>query len=152
VKGRVAALIMTALLLLYLVLLGQRAVLFLMSGNGFGVAMGVALLVFPILGVWAVSREILFGVRTERLVHILDDEGGLPVDDLPHRTSGRPLRDAADEEFPRYRDEVEGAPDSWRAWFRLGLAYDASGDRRRARRALREAIRLQRLESRSLAS
>jgi hypothetical protein len=152
VKGRVAALIMTALLLLYLVLLGQRAVLFLMSGNGFGVAMGIALLVFPILGVWAVSREILFGVRTERLVHILDAEGGLPVDDLPHRTSGRPLRDAADEEFPRYREEVESSPESWRAWFRLGLAYDASGDRRRARRALREAIRLQRVEAHSVVS
>jgi hypothetical protein len=146
-KGRVAALLMTALLLLYLGLLGQRAVLFLASGNGFGIAMGVALLVFPVIGVWAVSREILFGVRTEKLVHVLEAEGGLPVDDLPHRASGRPLRDAADAEFPVYKAEVEAAPESWRAWFRLGLAYDASGDRRRARRALRESIRLQRLET-----
>jgi Flp pilus assembly protein TadD len=61
------------------------------------------------------------------------------------------LRDAADEEFPRYKAEVEAAPDSWRAWFRLGLAYDASGDRRRARSALRESIRRYRTEERAKA-
>jgi Flp pilus assembly protein TadD len=38
---------------------------------------------------------------------------------------------------------VEQDPASWRAWFRLGLAYDASGDRRRARGAIRRAIALQ---------
>jgi Flp pilus assembly protein TadD len=54
------------------------------------------------------------------------------------------VRAVADEEFPRYKAEVEAEPGSWRAWFRLGLAYDASGDRRRARWALREAIRLSR--------
>ena len=34
--------------------------------------------------------------------------------------------------------------DSWRAWLRLGLAYDASADRKRARWATREAIKLSR--------
>ena len=91
---------------------------------------------------WALLRELWFGVQTERLVHILEAENGLPVDDLPHRASGRPLREAADAEFPRYKAEVEADPGSWRAWFRLGLAYDASGDRRRARQAMREAIKL----------
>ncbi|MFP3380386.1 tetratricopeptide repeat protein, partial [Bacillus sp. SIMBA_069] len=60
-----------------------------------------------------------------------------------------PLRDAADEQFPQYRAEVEAAPESWRAWFRLGLAYDASGDRRRAREALRQAIRLERADAKA---
>ena len=32
----------------------------------------------------------------------------------------------------------------WDAWFRLALAYDASGDRRRARWATRQAIKLSR--------
>ena len=35
------------------------------------------------------------------------------------------------------------SPDDWRAWYRLGLAYDASGDRRRAREAVRRAITLE---------
>ena len=39
---------------------------------------------------------------------------------------------------------MEAAPEDWRAWFRLGLAYDASGDRRRARKAIIRAISLER--------
>jgi len=41
---------------------------------------------------------------------------------------------------------VEAHPDDWRAWYRLGLAYDASGDRRRARGAVRQAIQLETVE------
>ena len=76
------------------------------------------------------------------MVRQLEAEGGLPVDDVPRRASGRYERDAADAAFPAYRAAVEAAPDDWRAWFRLGLAYDACGDRRRARKALRWSIRL----------
>lgn len=150
-KGRIAAIVMAVLLVVYLVLVGQRAVLLMISGQAAGVIMGIALIILPIIAAWAIWREIMFGVHTEKLVHILEAEGGLPVDDLPHRTSGRPMRDAADAEFPRYRTEVEEQPESWRAWFRLGLAYDASGDRKRARHALREAIKLYRESSHSIA-
>jgi tetratricopeptide (TPR) repeat protein len=114
-----------------------------------GIAMGVALIVLPFIAAWAIGRELLFGARTEKLVRLMAAEGTLPVDDLPHRASGRPLRDAADADFPQYKAEVEAAPESWRAWFRLGLAYDASGDRRRARAALRQAIELYRAEERA---
>ncbi|HWU59872.1 MAG TPA: tetratricopeptide repeat protein [Microbacteriaceae bacterium] len=150
-KGRIATIVMAVLLVVYLVLVGQRAVLLMISGQLAGVIMGIALIILPLIAVWAIWREIMFGVHTEKLVHILEAEGGLPIDDLPHRTSGRPVRDAADAEFPRYRTEVEQQPQSWRAWFRLGLAYDASGDRKRARQALREAIRLYRDSSHSIA-
>jgi hypothetical protein len=142
---------MAVILALYLVLVTQRAIMLMATGEGIAIAMGVALLVLPFIAAWAIGRELLFGARTEKLVKVLDAEGGLPVDDLPHRTSGRPLRDAADAEFPRYKAEVEAAPESWRAWFRLGLAYDASGDRRRARAALRESIRLYRAGARAKA-
>lgn len=150
-KGRIAAILMAALLLVYVVLVGQQAVLMLFSGQAAGVVMGSALIVFPLIAIWAIARELAFGVRTQKLVHILEAEGGLPVDDLPHRASGRPLRDAADATFPAYRAEVESQPQSWRAWFRLGLAYDASGDRKRARHALREAIRLYRASAHATA-
>ncbi|MGA0568676.1 tetratricopeptide repeat protein [Rathayibacter sp. KR2-224] len=143
-RGRVAAIVMAALLVLYLVLVVRYGVILIGSGSGVGVAMAVALFVLSAIAAWTLLRELWFGVQTQRLVRILDTEGGLPVDDLPHRASGRPLRDAADEEFPAYKAEVEAQPQSWRAWFRLGLAYDASGDRRRARQAMREAIRLHR--------
>jgi tetratricopeptide (TPR) repeat protein len=142
VKGRTAALLMALLLLLYVVLVGQRAVLFLSTGEP--VAIGVALLVLPLLGLFALVVELRFGLRTQQIVRQLADEGALPVDDVPRRTSGRYERKAADAAFPAYKVAVEAAPDDWRAWFRLGLAYDACGDRRRARQALRWAIKLRR--------
>jgi hypothetical protein len=146
VSARIGVAVMAVLLVLYFVLAGQRAVVLLGSGVGIGIAMGVALLILPLVGAWAIGRELMFGFRTQQLVGILDAEGGLPVDDLPKLASGRPVRAAADEQFPRYQAEVAAAPESWRAWFRLGLAYDASGDRRRARHAIRTAISLHRGE------
>ena len=67
-----------------------------------------------------------------------------PVDDLPRRPSGRVDRGAADAQFARMREETEATRTSWRAWFRLALAYDAAGDRTRARAAARHAIALTR--------
>lgn len=144
-KNRLAALIMALLLLLYIALTGQRAVLLFEAGSVAGVVAGCALILFPLIAIWALWRELSFGWHTEHLVKRLDAEGGLPIETAVTK-SGRPQREAADAEFPRYKAEVEAAPDSWRAWFRLGLAYDASGDRRRARWALREAIKLSRTE------
>ncbi|RFA09508.1 hypothetical protein B7R54_09955 [Subtercola boreus] len=145
-KGRIAALVMALLLVLYLGLVFQRAILFIGSGVAVGIVIGIALLVLPIVGAWALYRELLFGFRTQKLVGILRQTDDLPVDDLPKRPSGRPFRAEADEEFEVYRAEVESAPESWKAWFRLGLAYDASGDRKRARSALRQAIAFYRAE------
>ncbi|WP_354595592.1 tetratricopeptide repeat protein [Frigoribacterium sp. PvP054] len=135
---------MALLLLLYVVLVGQRAVLFVSTGEPVAIALGVALLVLPLLGLFALVVELRFGLRTQEIVRQLAAEGELPVDDLPRRASGRYEREAADAAFPAYKEAVEAAPDDWRAWFRLGLAYDACGDRRRARQALRWAIGLRR--------
>ena len=143
-KGRFAAVLMSALLVLYLVLVLQLAIRLIAVDNAISKVLGIALLVLPLLGAWALVAEILFGLRTQRLVRQLDVAGDQPVDSLPKRTSGRPERAAADAEFPRYKAEVEADPGSWKAWFRLGLSYDASGDRPRARRSLRRAIALER--------
>lgn len=139
---RIGVGLMAVLMTLYLVVLAQRAVLFVISGEPAGIAISVGLLILSLVGAWALVRELWFGVRSGRLARILEEEGGLPVDDLPTRASGRPIRDAADASFPAYQAEVEQDPASWRAWFRLGLAYDASGDRRRARGAIRRSIAL----------
>ncbi len=147
-KGKIAAWVMGILLTLYLVLVANRALSLMVSGDAVGVVMGVALFVLPVIGAWALGREFLFGASAERLVRLLADEGALPGEDLPRRASGRPIRGAADQAFPAYRDEAEASPTSWRAWFRLGLAYDASGDRRRARHAIRHAIELEKGERR----
>jgi hypothetical protein len=150
VKNRalIAALVMAALLALYLALVVQHAILLLGTGVLAGQLEGVALIVLPFVGVWVLISELLFGARAQRLLRLMTERGELPVDDLPHRPSGRPDRAAADAEFPEYQAEVEAAPDDWGRWYRLALAYDASGDRRRARWATRKAIRLERMSRR----
>jgi hypothetical protein len=133
---------MVAALLVYAALLGYKGVALVGSGRAAAVALGLAVLVVPLLGVLLVVRELQFGRQCARLAATLDAEGGLPVDDLPRRPSGRVDRAAADEHFATMRAETEADPDSWRAWFRLALAYDAAGDRTRARAAARHAITL----------
>jgi tetratricopeptide (TPR) repeat protein len=144
--AKAGAVVMAVLLALYVALVGWRAVQFVQTGEPVAIAMGVALIVLPVLAAWAIWRELQFGVRSQRLVERLESEGGLDLG-LPVRPSGRPERAAADAAFPVFRDAVEAEPDSWRAWLRLGLAYDAAGDRRRARRAVRKAIELERARS-----
>jgi hypothetical protein len=106
------------------------------------VVVTAALLVIPVLGAWALVAELVFAVRAERLGARLDADGGMPAEELPLRPSGRIDPAAAAEVFPRFKAAVEEAPEDWRAWYRLGLAYDAAGDRRRARWATRQSIRL----------
>lgn len=138
--------LMAALLVLYLVVAGQQAVLFVRSGEPVAVAIGVALAILPILGAWALGRELLFGYRAHQLAQRLPPEASDDgtEDELPRRPSGRPDRAAADARFPRFKEAVEQEPENWRAWFRLGVAYDDAGDRRRARQAVRQAIALER--------
>jgi hypothetical protein len=124
----------------YAGLLGWRGVLLIGTGEPVAVGLGLAVLVIPLVGLYLVWRELQFGRRTEALAQELDLEGGLPVDDLPRRPSGRIERSAADAAFAQYQSEVEAAPDDWRTWFRLSTAYDAAGDRRRARASMRTAI------------
>ncbi|MHA7222657.1 hypothetical protein ACX80S_10115 [Arthrobacter sp. RHLT1-20] len=132
----------TLLLVFYLVVSFQRSVLLMTDENPMAKAIGVAYLALPVIGAWALLRELLFGVRTEQMARILEAEGGLPEDNLPRTPAGRIIREAADAEFEKYRVETEAAPENWRSWFRLSCAYDAAGDRKRARASMRDAVRL----------
>lgn len=143
--AKYSAILMAALLAIYVALVGWRAVQFVTTGEPVAVAMGIALIVLPLIAAWAIWRELAFGIRSQALVQRLDAEGGLDLG-LPLLPSGRPGRAAAAAAFDGFRADVDGDPDSWRAWLRLGLAYDAAGDRRRARQAVRKAIELERSE------
>jgi tetratricopeptide (TPR) repeat protein len=131
---------MTLLLALYIVLVGQRAVAFIATGIPIGIAIGVALFVVAAIGALLLVLEFRFGLRITRLGARLEREGGAPEDVVPVRPSGRPVREAADELFPTYKAAVESDPSDWRGWYRLGVVYDAAGDRKRARAAMREAL------------
>lgn len=143
-KGKALAAVMVALLALYLGLSLHRAWILLQSDVWISKALAFAMVALPILGVWALVREVVFGIRLEELGRRLGAEGGLPEDDLPRRPSGRIVREAADESFARWSDAAQAAPEDWRSWYRLGLAYSASGDTRRARGCMRDAVAISR--------
>lgn len=134
--------VLVAAVVAYLLVIGQRAWLLITSGAPVAVVMGVGLLALPAIGAYVVGRELQFGVQAQDLGRRLESEGGVPDDVLPLRPSGRPDRAAASALFDSYRVALEADPQDWQRWYRLGLVYDAAGDRRRARAAVRTAIRL----------
>ena len=106
----------------YFLLAGTRGWALLTSGDTAGVFLGAAVLVLPVIGAWVVWREVAFGYAMQAMGADLAACGDLPIDDFA-RT-------------------VEADPHDWRGWYRFGLAQDAARDRRRARAAMREALRL----------
>lgn len=138
-----------AILVIFVIYIGATfaaAWRLIVSGEPIAATMGVAVLVIPLLGVLILVREIRFGATTQAMANELKEQGLLPVDDLPRTPSGRIVRAAADEDFKKYQAEAEAAPERWQSWHRLALAYDASGDRKRARSSMRHAIKLRREE------
>lgn len=143
-KAKIGAIIMVVLLGAYLIVMVNRGWILLTDPQPIAKMMGAALFVLPVIAVWAIVRELWFGASMERLAKILESEGGLPPDNLPRTPGGRIIREAADKEFEKYRAEAEADPDNWRSWFRLSCAYDAAGDRKRARATMRKAIKMHR--------
>ena len=144
VRIRVVVGILTAVLIVYFWLLADRAIALIGSGSVAGIALGIGVLLLPIIGVVLVGWELRFGWQTQKLARRLAADDLLPDDsELPRRASGRVERDAADAHFEVIRAEVEAAPEDWRGWYRLAHAYDLAGDRKRARSAMRQAIDLE---------
>lgn len=124
------------LTLVYLYLMTGRALTLLADPNWIAKLMGAGMLVFPLIAAWALYREIQFGIRSQRLISRAMDEG-LSELQLELRPSGRATKESAEREFDRVKATFN---DSWQDWLLLAEAYDASGDRRRARAAMRQAI------------
>lgn len=131
-------------LLTYVVLLGRSAVLLIGSGHAVAVGLGAALLLLPVIGLWAMIATLRAGFAHQRLARLIAHDGmELDVTALPRRPSGRIDRAAADALFDTVRDELHRDPDDWRRWYRVARAYDYAGDRARARAAMRKATQLQ---------
>ncbi|HYB39379.1 MAG TPA: hypothetical protein VEF72_29095 [Mycobacterium sp.] len=135
---------MCAALLLYFFLLGRMAAALIGSGRVAAVGLGVALLILPAIGLWAMIATLRSGFAHQRLARLIAEDGmELDVSALPLRPSGRIDRDAADALFDTVRTELQSDPGDWRRWYRLARAYDYAGDRGRAREAMKKAVHLQ---------
>ncbi|MFC6061539.1 MULTISPECIES: tetratricopeptide repeat protein [Streptomyces] len=141
-RAKITYFVLAAVLVVYFVLVGERGVLLIQQGTPVTVAFGIAVLVLPLIGAWFLWHTTQFARKAGLLAKELEAEGGLPVDELKRTPSGRVDRDAADEVFERRRAEAEAAPEDWRAWFRLAIAYHDARDTPRARKAMQRAIAL----------
>lgn len=143
-RSVVGAVLLTALLALYTWAVAGRAVALLRTGEPVAIGLGLGVLVFPALAVFLIGREWRLAATVQRMADELARDGRLPVDDLPRSPGGRIDRAAALRAFEGHRRGVEERPADWSAWYDLAFAYDAGGDRRRARAALRRAAALYR--------
>jgi hypothetical protein len=141
-RAKLGAIVMGLLTLLYTALLANTGVTLLFLDEPVAKVMGFFILVFPALAIWLVIREFVFGVKIERFATSVESQGKWPHFAFELRPSGRPTRESADRVFHSYAEAARANPESAFAWFSLGLAYDAAGDRPRARKAMRKALAL----------
>jgi cytochrome c-type biogenesis protein CcmH/NrfG len=142
-RPRVLAVVvlLVAILAFYFVLLAARAVSLLRDPRLTVQGLGLGILLLPLVGLVIVGHELRFGRSAQRLGERLADE---------QHVEEPPPADVADADaaFDRRRAEVQAAPDDWRAWYRLGVAYGDAGDVARGRRAVRRAIALEQRSAR----
>ena len=133
--------LMLALTLFYVLTLLGRGIILLQEPSLIAIAMGLVILVLPLVALWALFAELQFGLKAQRLSRrlIALDIPGL---DLELRASGRATKDSANKELERIQDAVTKDPKNWSLWFQLGEAHDAAGERKNARAAIRQAIQL----------
>jgi hypothetical protein len=141
-SAKFGALFMSALVVMYLVLVTERSFALIGSGEPIGIAIGSLMVCLPALAFWGIAMELRFGLRIERLGEVLKQENAWPQFPFVLRPSGRPTKESAQDVFAEFRQKVESDESNWKTWFALGLAYDAAGDRPRARKAMRQAISL----------
>jgi cytochrome c-type biogenesis protein CcmH/NrfG len=128
-RARLVALILGAILVFYFLVIGQRALIMLNDDRPAFLFLGFGVLLLPIVGVWALWREIRIGLASQELAKRLTAEGKMPEESIP---------------FDVCKSDVESNPDDWRAWFRLAVAYGEAGDTRNGRAALRKSWELSR--------
>ncbi len=134
----------------YFLLLGRIAVELIGTGKPAALAMGIGVLILPVVGLWVVATSIRAALSHQRLARRIHDEGlELDTADLPRRPSGRIEKPAADALFEQVKKEWEADPDNWRTNYRAARAYDYAGDRGRARDTMRRAVELERAERNS---
>ena len=135
-------------LIFYFAMLTRTAVALIRSGTPAAVALGIGVLILPVVGAWVMVATLRAGLAHQRLARLAAEDGmELDVTDLPRMPSGRIQREAADALFQTTRAELDADPDNWRRWYRLARAYDYAGDRSRARETMRKAVELQNAEA-----
>ena len=133
--------LMLALTLFYVLTLFGRGVILIQDSSLIAKAMGLGILVLPLFALWGLFMEVRFGLRSQQLAKRLVAME-IPGLDLELRASGRATKGSASRELDRIKKLAAADAASWTIAFLLGEAYEAAGDRRNARSAIRRAILL----------
>lgn len=134
---------MAGLLLFYIVAVLYRVAVLFSTGGVIGGLLALGLLIISLVALWALWREICFGIAGTRLTKILAAEGGLLDLEITADASGRPVRAQAKLALPQVEAAASADPQNWRAQQRLGIVRRAAGDAAGARRAINSAIKLE---------
>ncbi len=130
-RSRNLVVALVVVLAFYFVLIGAGGIGLLGDHRWAVKGLGLGVLLLPLVGAVIVVNELRFGRETERLARLLGDlDDSVPQD--------------PDAAFELRKAEVEAAPNDWRAWYRLAVAYGDARDTSRGRRTMRKAIALQR--------
>jgi hypothetical protein len=146
-RSRNLVVLLVVVLAFYFVLIGAGGIGLLGDHRWSVKGLGVGVLLLPLVGVVIVVNELRFGRETERLARLLDQPDDVPdaVIDDPYDPYGGATPDDPDAAFELRKAEVEAAPDDWRRWYRLAVAYGDARDTARGRRTMRKAIVLEQL-------
>lgn len=165
-RSRILVAILLILTALFCWALGWIAWGFARVGGAIGWGLSLAVVLLLALAVWATWREVLFGLAAGRLgqkyraapsaqraaagasptaaVTAPDSAAAAESGAGGRSSAAQERRSAARAEFEEARTVLQtGGEGDWRAWYRLGLAYDSLRDRRAAREAIGRAIRLE---------
>ncbi len=135
----IGVVVMSALLVLYIVFAAYQAALLVASGQPLTLVYGLALFVAPVIGIWSLVRELVVGRQAGRLLDRYTAENGEPQIPVINRRD----RAAVDALL------ATPIPDTWQAALIHGLTLDTVGRRREGRAAVRVAITLGAIDSRS---
>ena len=147
IKPLLAPIAVTALLALFVWAIAGRVVAMVSTGEPIAIALAVGVSLTVAVGVLILFKEWQLAATVQKMSNTLAARGELLTDSLPRSPGGRIDREYADEQFDHLRSVTQESPDSWESWFQLGFGYDASGDRKHARQALRTAAKLFRASS-----
>lgn len=146
-KQLVTPALVTILLAIFAWLAGVRIVALIKTGQPLAVGIGIAVGLVLVAIFYGIVKEWLMATTVTKMSNSLADQGRLPVDDLPRSAGGRVDPEVARAKFSELRLAVESDESNWGSWYNLAFGYDAAGDRKQARSALRTAARLYRADT-----
>jgi hypothetical protein len=131
--ARRIALILALVLSVYLFFAASRGLDLLRADDSAVKALGIAVLILPILGGIVLIREIRFGRTTFVMGQEIDIEY-LPLNGLTDEQKKENL----DVAIARAKNDLT----SWQCWYAVAIGYDLLSERKLAREAMRHAVEL----------